>query len=232
MRQPIASSKRIDDRISSRWAGASRLMSSWSAAMRASVVTTGLIALGGCANMQPFPLPDGRTPDGEPVVDVVTAVRSLFPDPVDPAERAWAQVEHNTAVTWITDDTARIEARGAPLTGIETVELRLLARAAGEGAARGRERFKITHLRDRNYASAGNLFGAMAFEAGRTTHIGTYEDLVASRYERDWSAAPRAWGSPGLTAVVVFTDEAPTRRRPLFDVEAVYRNLVVDGVME
>jgi hypothetical protein len=37
---------------------------------------------------------------------------------------------------------------------------------------------------------------------------------------------------PGLTAVVVYTDDAPTRRRPLFDVEAVYRNLVVDGVME
>ena len=204
--------------------------------MRAGVVTTGLIALGGCANMQPFPLPDGRTPQGEPVVDVVTAVQSLFPDPVDPMERTWDVVESNTKVTWITDDTVRIEARGGPLTGIETPEtsgsLRLLARAAGEGAARGHERFKITHLRDRNYASAGNLLGGVAFDAGRTTHIGAYEDLVASRYERDWSAAPRAWTSPGLTAVVVFTDAAPTRRRPLFDVEAVYRNLVVDGVME
>ncbi|MGJ3230270.1 MAG: hypothetical protein ACFE0P_00560 [Oceanicaulis sp.] len=208
--------------------------------MRASVITTGLLALGGCGTMQPFPFPGlgfgGRTPDGEPVGDGVTAVRSLFPDPVDPMERTWDVVESNTAVTWITDDTVRIEARGLALTGAETPEtfgsLRLLARAAADGAARGHERFKIVHLRGRNYASAGNLFGGMAFDAGRTTHIGGYEDLVASRYERDWSAAPRAWAHPGLTAVVVYTNDAPTRRRPLFDVEAVYRNLVVDGVME
>lgn len=215
-----------------RIAGVRRRPADWSAAMRAGLMTTGLLALGGCGTLQPFPIPDGRTPEGERVVDVVSAVRSLFPDPVDPMERTWDTVESNTAVTWITDDTVRIEARGGPLTGIETVELRLLARAAGEGAARGRARFKITHLRDRNYSSAGNLFGGAAFDAGRTTHIGAYEDLVASRYERDWSAAPRAWTSPGLTAVVVYTDEAPTRRRPLFEVEAVYRNLVVDGVME
>jgi hypothetical protein len=108
---------------------------------------------------------------------------------------------------------------------------RRVAGPGGEGAARGMERFKIVHLRDRNYAAAGNLFGGLAFDAGRTIHIGAYEDLAASRYERNWSAAPRAWTSPGLTAVVVYTNDTPTRRRPLFDVEAVYRNLVVDGVM-
>ena len=204
--------------------------------MRAGLMAPGLLALGGCSTMQPFPFPDGRLPDGEPVVDVVGALRELWPDPVPPAEQTWAKVESNTAVTWITDDTARIEARGGPLTGIETPKtpgsLRLLARAAAEGAERGRARFKIVHLRDRNYSAAGNLFGGLAFDAGRITHIGAYEDLAASRYDRDWSAAPRAWTHPGLTAVVVFTDEAPTRRRPLFEVEAVYRNLVVDGVME
>lgn len=61
--------------------------------------------------------------------------------------------------------------------------------------------------------------------------------FAASRYDRAKglevrSAAPRAWTHPGLTAVVIYTDEAPTRRRPLFEVEAVYRNLVADGVME
>lgn len=61
--------------------------------------------------------------------------------------------------------------------------------------------------------------------------------FAVSRYDRakelkDRSAAPRAWTHPGLTAVVVFTDDAPTRRRPLFEVETVYRNLVADGVME
>ncbi|MFP4520426.1 MAG: hypothetical protein ACLFQ5_13340, partial [Oceanicaulis sp.] len=148
--------------------------------MRAGLLTTGLLALGGRQGLQPFPFAGsdsgGRTPNGEPAGDGVTAVRSLFPDPVDPMERTWNKVESNTAVTWITDDTARIEARGGPLTGIETVELRLLARAAGEGAARGHPRFKIVHLRDRNYSAAGNLLGAMAFDAGRTTHIGAYED--------------------------------------------------------
>lgn len=63
------------------------------------------------------------------------------------------------------------------------------------------------------------------------------QDLAASRYDRakeleNRAAAPRAWTHPGLTAGVGFTDDAPTRRRPLFEVEAVYRNLLVDGVME
>ncbi|MFP4519935.1 MAG: hypothetical protein ACLFQ5_10800 [Oceanicaulis sp.] len=34
----------------------------------------------------------------------------------------------------------------------------------------------------------------------------------------------------GLTAVAMFTDEAPTRRRTLFDVESVYHNLLVNGM--
>ena len=199
---------------------------------RAGATALGCLALAGCGSMQPFPFPDGRTPDGEPVVDLWGVVRDFWPDPVAPEERTWRSVEFNTDVTWITDDTARIEARGGPLTGIETVELRLLARAAGEGAQRGASRFKIVHLRDRNYASAGRLFGGISYDAGRTTHIGSYPDLAASRYDRDWSAAPRAWTHPGLTAVVVFTDDAPTLRRPLFEVETVYRNLVADGVME
>jgi hypothetical protein len=200
-------------------------------AMTASLVIASGAGMLGASACAPIPTPDWRLPDGEPVSDVAGFVRELWPDPVPPMERTWSKIEHNTAVTWITDDTARIEARGGPLTGIETVELRLLARAAGEGASRGASRFKIVHLRDRNYASAGRLFG-MPLEAGRTSHIGSYQDLAASRYERDWAAAPRAWAHPGLTAVVVFTEEQPTRRRPLFEVEDVYRNLVVDGVME
>jgi hypothetical protein len=191
-----------------------------------------LLALSACSSMQPFPLPDGRLPNGEPAVDVAGFVRSLWPDAVPPAERTWRSVDFNTNVTWVTDTTARIEARGGPLTGIETVELRLLARAAGEGARLNYPRFKIIHLRDRNQASAGQLFGMPAFDAARTRHIGSYEDLVASRYERDWSMAPRAWTHPGLTAVVIFTREAPTRREPLFEVEQLYRNLVTDGEME
>lgn len=61
--------------------------------------------------------------------------------------------------------------------------------------------------------------------------------LAASRYDRAKGlkvryAAPRAWTHPSRTEVAVVTDDAPTRRRPLFEVETVYRNLVADGVME
>ena len=110
------------------------------------------------SRVQPVPRPDFSRPNGEPVVDVAGAVRALWPDAVPPQERVWRKIHSNTAVTGITRDTVRIEARGGPLTGIETVELRLLARAAAEGLERGYEYFEITHLRDRNYASAGRLF--------------------------------------------------------------------------
>ena len=194
--------------------------------LAAGLLLTAVGAPGGCVATS-----DLRREAAAPARDVAGFVRGLWPDPVPPAERTWRRIESNTAVTWIGDDTARIEARGGPFTGIETVELRLLARAAGEGAARRASRFKIVHLRDRKYAGAGRLFG-FPLEAGRTTHIGAYEDLVASRYERDWAAPPRAWVHPGLTAVVIFTEDDPTRRRPLFEVEETYRNLVMDGMME
>ena len=46
------------------------------------------------------------------------------------------------------------------------------------------------------------------------------------------SAAPRAWTHPGLTAVVEYTDEPPTRHRERFEAGEVYRNLVSDGGLE
>jgi len=87
----------------------------------------------------------------------------------------------------------------------------------------------------RSSCDAGRVFG-LPLGAGRSRPVGSYQDRAASRYERArpliTAAAARAWAHPGLTAVVVFTEDEPTRRRPLFEVEAVYRNLVVDGVME
>lgn len=191
----------------------------------------GLALTAACA--QPFPRPDFRLPDGAPVQDVAGFVREFWPDPdpVPPEARTWRSIHFHTAVTGITADTVRIEARGAPLTGIETVELRLLARAAAEGIERGYDYFEITHLRDRNYASAGRLFG-VPLHAGRHDPIGSYTALAESRYERDWSAAPRAWTHPGLTAVVEYTDEPPTRHRERFEAGEVYRNLVSDGDLE
>ena len=172
----------------------------------------GLALTAACA--QPFPRPDFRLPDGAPVQDVAGFVREFWPDPdpVPPEARTWRSIHFHTAVTGITADTVRIEARGAPLTGIETPNSslgspRLLARAAAEGIERGYDYFEITHLRDRNYASAGRLFA---------------EFLENSR----------AWTHPGLTAVVEYTDEPPTRHRERFEAGEVYRNLVSDGGLE
>lgn len=118
--------------------------------------------------------------------------------------------------------------------------------AAAEGLDRGYDYFEITHLRDRNYASAGRLFAESQCEsrarpgaghagplyAGSQDPIGSYAALAESRYERDWSAAPRAWTHPGLTAVIEYTNEPPTRYRERFEAGEVYRNLVSDGGLE
>ena len=42
----------------------------------------------------------------------------------------------------------------------------------------------------------------------------------------------RACSHPGLTAVIRYSDVPPRRGRPKFNVEEVYRNLVVDGELE
>lgn len=86
---------------------------------------------------------DGAQAEGLEVIDVVDIVKMLARlRPVAPgrrdasaaAEDVWRSVYDATDVTGITDDTVRIEAHGGPLTGVETVELRLLARKA-RGAA-------------------------------------------------------------------------------------------------
>ncbi|WP_019961087.1 hypothetical protein [Woodsholea maritima] len=53
---------------------------------------------------------------------------------------------------------------------------------------RGLIPLKLTQL---EVAEGGRLFGYPAMSA-RARSIGTYEDLVRERYERDWAAAPPA----------------------------------------
>lgn len=49
---------------------------------RAGATALGCLALTGCGSMQPFPFPDGRTPDGEPVVELENVYRNLVADGV------------------------------------------------------------------------------------------------------------------------------------------------------
>ncbi|GGH05229.1 hypothetical protein GCM10007420_22120 [Glycocaulis albus] len=75
---------------------------------------------------------------------------------------------------------------------------------------------------------AGRLFGTPVY-GSQTVWIGSYEDYVANRYERDYAAAPRTWLRPGVAAVVVMLDEDDRRSRRAFDARAVYTSLVVEG---
>lgn len=49
---------------------------------RAGATALGRLALAGRGSMQPFPFPDGRTPDGEPLFEVEDAYRNLVADGV------------------------------------------------------------------------------------------------------------------------------------------------------
>lgn len=101
----------------------------------------------------------------------------------------------------VTGDRVIIDAWGPARTSLETVELRLLARAGAEVNKLGYTHFVILHVRDRNLPIAGSFSGASIFGSDEK-RIGTYEALVRDRYERDYGAAPRAWWNPGLTAVI------------------------------
>lgn len=139
-------------------------------------------------------------------------------------EKAWRLLESNSDVRRVSDDQLIIEAWGRPLTDMETIEIRLLARSGAEAARLGYSHFAILHLRDRNLPIAGGLYNDSIFGADEQW-IGSYDALVRSRYERDYSAAPRSWAGPGLTAVVQLLKDDDARSDEAFEAYALYENL-------
>ncbi len=140
-------------------------------------------------------------------------------------EMAWSDLKRNSSVRRVADDRLIVDAWGAAGTNIENVELRLLARAAVEVRSIGYTRFLIVHIRDRNKPVSGGLnpisiFGADDFE------IGTYEDLVKSRYRRDYGLPARNWWNPGVSTVVWALDaESAKEFKNTFDALSLYEYL-------
>lgn len=164
------------------------------------------------------------TTKGEPTF--LSQVRTdVFGEKRSDEEKAWGDLLRNSDFKQVSHDRLIIEAWAAPNTGMDAVEQRLLARAAAEARSLGFDRFVILHIRDRNLPTAGalntiSIFGADEYE------IGSYEALVRSRYERDYSAAPRTWVRPGVTAIVkMMTAEQAAEYDETFDAVSLYEFL-------
>lgn len=139
----------------------------------------------------------------------------------DPEIRAFKDLRRNSSVQAVSKTQVIVDAWGAPRTGLEAVELRLLARAADATYEAGFERFGIIHIRDRNLPLAGGIFNDGVFGSD-IVWIGSYESLVSNRYERDQAFALRAWLNPGLTAIVQFIPEDDPRFDDAFVALDVY----------
>lgn len=157
-------------------------------------------------------------------------VGSVFRDPRTREEQTWDEIVAYTDVFRVGEDRLQVEARGGPLAGGGTVDLRLLVRASAETLSQGFTHFAIVHVRDENAPIAGRLFGAPIYGAD-TVWIGNYEDFVASRYERDYAAAPQAWFAPSTVAVVAMMNDDNRRANRAFNARAVYDSLKVRGGM-
>jgi hypothetical protein len=150
---------------------------------------------------------------------------SVFGTTWSDEEIAWSDLKRNSSVRRVGDDRLIVDAWGALGTNIENVELRLLARAAVEVRSIGYTRFLIVHIRDRNMPVSGGLnpisiFGADDFE------IGTYEDLVKSRYRRDYGISARNWWNPGVSTVIRALDaETAKDFKNTFDAISLYEYL-------
>jgi len=177
------------------------------------------VFLSSCSTVTMFP---------EAAVSAGQYVGEIFRDPRTQEEQTWDEIAAYTEVSRIGADRLAIEARGGPLTGGGTVDLRLLVRTSAETLTQGYTHFAIVHVRDRNRPIAGQLFGTPIYGAD-TVWIGAYEDYVASRYERDYAMAPRAWLKPGVEAVVVMMNDDNRRSSRAFNARDVYDSLVVEG---
>lgn len=141
--------------------------------------------------------------------------------PSNPEATAYRSLKRNTSSQKVSADQMLIDAWGAPRTSLELVELRLLSRAGDEAYRAGYDRFFIRHIRDRNLPLAGGIFGASLL-GGDLVWIGSYEELIVSRYERDQAFAVRAWVNPGLTALVEFVGPSHSRYEKAFKALEVY----------
>ena len=161
---------------------------------------------------------------------LASSVGDVFRDPRTAEEQTWDEIVAYTEVFRIGADRLQLQASGGPLAGGGTVDLRLLVRASAETLTQGYSHFAIVHVRDDNMPIAGRLFGTPIY-GSETVWIGTYEDFVANRYERDYAAAPRAWVAPSMTAIIVMMNEDDRRSRRAFGARAVYESLKVRGGM-
>jgi len=187
--------------------------------LRIAIITALVSVLAGCASLRVPPPPS----PGE----IARNTRELFRDPRSQETQSWQEVREFTQVIPVGNDRLRIEARGGALAGGERVDLRLLVRASAETLERGYTHFAIVHIRDDNRLIGGAL-GSQPVYGAETVWIGNYEELVASRYERDYGPGPWNWVDPVAIAVVLMMHEDDRRATRAFDASGVYRTLLVD----
>ena len=135
--------------------------------------------------------------------------------------KAWKALMFRTQSTQVASDRLIIEAWGRPGKGVDSIEMRLLARAGAEAQQLGFSHFAIVQIQDRNLPKSGGLLPSTGLASG-AIWIGTYEDLVYNRAEREQAASPRTWLVPGLEAVVVLLHEDHRKSGKSFDASETF----------
>jgi len=143
--------------------------------------------------------------------------------------KAWRSLLFRTDVKQVASDRLIVEAWGRPVTGIDKIEFRLLARAAAEAQRLGYSHFVFVDVRDRNLPKAGGLMPGIGI-APEDAWIGSYEDLVHSRYEREEAAAPKTWLVPGLEGIVIMLNETDARMNKSFSASETFDYLGRSGI--
>lgn len=175
------------------------------------------LLLSGCASKVP-PIPGAASPEA-----------SAKWVPSRQESKAWKSLVFRTEVKQVAADRLVIDAWGRPGKPIDSIEIRLLARAAAEAQRLGFSHFAIVQIQDRNLPKAGGLMPSLGLSA-EPVWIGSYEELVYNRFEREQAAPLKTLVVPGLEAVVVLLGEDHRKISRSFDAAQTFDLLGRTGV--
>ncbi len=140
-------------------------------------------------------------------------------------EKAWGQIVDRSEMRLVGDDRVRIDVESPFIMDVEEMEYLLLARAAGEAARAGYDRFAIVYI---EYSGGRGLSNFLLPEMKMTSSdwVGSYEALISERESQRLMGKYKKIGYKQLDAVVLFISGEDKRRRDSFPASELYVNML------
>ncbi|WP_155825664.1 hypothetical protein [Hirschia maritima] len=133
-------------------------------------------------------------------------------------QRAYNKLLRHTSVQDVGKGQFIVESWGGVHTDADSLELRLLARAADATLRAGKENFAVVQLFDRNKADGGVMISDEVW-------IGSYSDIVASRFDRNLEGSLKDMVKPGLKAIIQIVDPSHPEATNTFKAQDTYDTL-------